>query len=378
MAASDLMIEAEDLQKRYGETQALAGVSFSVPAGTILGLLGPNGAGKTTAVRILTTLARPDRGRALVAGIDVVKHPGQVRRHIGVAAQDATLDPLLTGRQNLVLVGELCDMGRAAARGRASELLEQFELTYAADRVLKGYSGGMRRRLDLAASLMTRPPVLFLDEPTTGLDPTSRQRVWEAIRELLGDGVTVLLTTQYLDEADELAHRIVVVDHGRVIADGTPLALKQASRSAHLEVTLAGPSEAAVGAIAPMVPGGAVHVSDDGRRLSAAVDAGAGLATSVVRALDAAGVLVDNIEVRQPSLDDVFFSLTGGHIEEKEVGEGDPGDGVGEGDPGDGVGEGEPADANGSQPESALDASTNGPGRAGSGDQTELEGVNAR
>ena len=240
MAATDLMIEAEDLQKRYGETQALAGVSFSVPAGTILGLLGPNGAGKTTAVRILTTLARPDGGRALVAGIDVVKHPGQVRRHIGVAAQDATLDPLLTGRQNLVLVGELCDMGRAAARGRASELLEQFELTYAADRVLKGYSGGMRRRLDLAASLMTRPPVLFLDEPTTGLDPTSRQRVWEAIRELLGDGVTVLLTTQYLDEADELAHRIVVVDHGRVIADGTPLALKQASRSAHLEVTLAG------------------------------------------------------------------------------------------------------------------------------------------
>jgi ABC-2 type transport system ATP-binding protein len=360
MAATDLMIEAEDLQKRYGETQALAGVSFSVPAGTILGLLGPNGAGKTTAVRILTTLARPDGGRALVAGIDVVKHPGQVRRHIGVAAQDATLDPLLTGRQNLVLVGELCDMGRAAARGRASELLEQFELTYAADRVLKGYSGGMRRRLDLAASLMTRPPVLFLDEPTTGLDPTSRQRVWEAIRELLGDGVTVLLTTQYLDEADELAHRIVVVDHGRVIADGTPLALKQAARSARLEVTLAGPSDAAVGAIAPLVPGGVVHVSDDGRRLSAAVDALVGLATSVVRALDAAGVLVDNIEVRQPSLDDVFFSLTGGHIEEKEVGEGGPDEG------------------HESRPQSALDGSADGTGRTGSGDQTELEGVNAR
>jgi len=315
--ADELMIQAEGLTKRYGETQALAGVDFSVPAGTILGLLGPNGAGKTTAVRILTTLALPDSGRAAVAGIDVVKHPGEVRRHIGVAAQDATLDPLLTGRQNLVLVGELSDMGRAPSRARAAELLAQFELTDAADRVLKGYSGGMRRRLDLAASLMTRPPVLFLDEPTTGLDPTSRQRVWDAIRELLGEGVTVLLTTQYLDEADALAHRIVVVDHGRVIADGTPTELKEASRSAHIEVTLAAPHPDAVGAISPLVTGH-VHVSEDGRHLSAGVDATPGLATSVVRALDAAGVLVDNIEVRQPSLDDVFFSLTGGHIAEDD------------------------------------------------------------
>ena len=316
--AGELMIQAEGLQKSYGETQALAGVDFGVPAGTILGLLGPNGAGKTTAVRILTTLAVPDGGRGLVAGFDVVKQPGEVRRHIGVAAQDATLDPLLTGRQNLVLVGELSDMGRGASRGRATELLEQFELTFAADRVVKGYSGGMRRRLDLAAAMMTRPPVLFLDEPTTGLDPTSRQRVWEAIRELLGEGVTVLLTTQYLEEADALANRIVVVDHGRVIADGTPLELKEASRSARLEVMLSAPHPDAVGAIAPLVAG-SVHVSDDGRRLSAGVDAAAGLATSVVRALDAAGVLVDNIEVRQPSLDDVFFSLTGGHIEEEVV-----------------------------------------------------------
>ena len=184
----ELMIEAEGLTKSYGQTQALAGVGFSVPAGTILGLLGPNGAGKTTAVRILTTLARPDSGRGTVAGIDVAKHPGEVRRHIGVAAQDATLDPLLTGRQNLVLVGELSDMGRAASKSRATELLAQFELTDAADRILKGYSGGMRRRLDLAASLMTRPPVLFLDEPTTGLDPTSRQRVWDAIRECSAKG----------------------------------------------------------------------------------------------------------------------------------------------------------------------------------------------
>ena len=182
------MIEAEGLSKRYGETQALAGVSFAVPAGSILGLLGPNGAGKTTAVRILTTLAVPDSGRATVAGIDVVAHPGEVRRHIGVAAQDATLDGLLTGRQNLVLVGELSDIGRSASELEPEELLARFELIDAADRVLKGYSGGMRRRLDLAASLMTRPPVLFLDEPTTGLDPTSRQRVWEAIRELIVQG----------------------------------------------------------------------------------------------------------------------------------------------------------------------------------------------
>ena len=246
---NDMMIEAEELAKRYGETQALAGVDFCVPGGHILGLLGPNGAGKTTAVRILTTLALPDAGRARVAGIDVVEHPAEVRRHIGVAAQDATLDGLLTGRQNLVLVGELSDMGRTASRQRATELLAQFELTDAADRVLKGYSGGMRRRLDLAAALMTRPPVLFLDEPTTGLDPVSRQRVWEAVRELTAEGVTVLLTTQYLDEADALADRIVVIDHGRVIANGTPQELKEASRSARLEVTLAAPYPGAAEAI---------------------------------------------------------------------------------------------------------------------------------
>jgi ABC-2 type transport system ATP-binding protein len=315
--ATELMIEAEGLVKSYGETRALDGVDFVVPAGSILGLLGPNGAGKTTAVRILTTLALPDAGRATVAGIDVVAHPGEVRRHIGVAAQDATLDGLLTGRQNLVLVGELSDMGRAASRARAIELLDVFDLNDAADRVLKGYSGGMRRRLDLAASLMTRPPVLFLDEPTTGLDPTSRQGVWDAIRDLLREGVTVLLTTQYLDEADALAHQIVVIDHGRVIADGTPQQLKEASRSAHLEVTLASAHPAAELALASLVTG-RIHVSEDGRSLSAAVDSSPGFATSVVRALDHAGVLVDNIEVRQPSLDDVFFSLTGGHIEEDE------------------------------------------------------------
>jgi ABC-2 type transport system ATP-binding protein len=353
--STDLMIRAEGLQKRYGDTQALAGVSFDVPAGTILGLLGPNGAGKTTAVRILTTLAVPDAGSATVAGIDVVKHPNDVRRHIGVAAQDATLDGLLTGRQNLTLVGELCDMGRAAAKARTAELLEQFELTHAADRVLKGYSGGMRRRLDLAASLMTRPPVLFLDEPTTGLDPTSRQRVWDAIRVLLDEGVTVLLTTQYLEEADELAHRIVVVNHGLVVADGTPMELKEASRSARVEVTLAMPSTAAVPAIAGLVAG-QVTVSEDGRQLSAGVDTSPGLATTLVRALDAAGVLVDNIEVRQPSLDDVFFSLTGDHIEEDVAGD--------DGDDHDG--------GDGGRGPAGRDPSQDGSGRA-----TELEGANA-
>ena len=315
------MIEVEALTKRYGETQALAGVDFSVAPGTVLGLLGPNGAGKTTAVRVLTTLARPDSGRAAVAGIDVVRHPAEVRRRIGVAAQDATLDRLLTGRQNLVLVAELSGISGRRAKTRAKELLEQFELSDAADRVVKGYSGGMRRRLDVAASLVARPPVLFLDEPTTGLDPSSRLRVWEAVRQLLAGGITVLLTTQYLEEADELADRIVVIDHGRVVADGTPLELKQASRSARLAVTLANPHPGAASAIGSLVTG-PVRVSDDGRVLDAGVDPVPGLATSIIRALDVAGVLVDNVEVRQPSLDDVFFSLTGGHLEDEVPPEG--------------------------------------------------------
>jgi ABC-2 type transport system ATP-binding protein len=335
---AETMIEADGLVKSYGETRALTGVSFSVPAGSVLGLLGPNGAGKTTAVRILTTLALPDAGRARVGGIDVLAHPATVRRQIGVAAQDATLDGLLTGRQNLVLVGELSGMRTGQARVRAAELLELFELADAADRVVKGYSGGMRRRLDLAASLLTRPPVLFLDEPTTGLDPVSRQRVWEVIRELIGSGVTVLLTTQYLDEADALADHIVVVNHGQVIASGTPRELKERSRSAHVEVTLAEPGPEAAEVIAPLV-GGRVSVSAGGLRLGAAVDSAPGLATALVRALDQAGLLVDNIEVRQPSLDDVFFTLTGAHIPGDSNGSAARGTSAGQAGPGDGAGE---------------------------------------
>ncbi|HEY3977269.1 MAG TPA: ATP-binding cassette domain-containing protein [Streptosporangiaceae bacterium] len=309
-----LMIEARGLTKRFGSTQALGGLDLEVPGGSILGVLGPNGAGKTTAIRILTTLSIPDSGSARVAGHDVVAEPAAVQRNIGVTAQDATLDEVLTGRQNLVMVGRLSGLRRADAKARASELLDRFDLADAADRILKGYSGGMRRRLDLAAGLVTRPPVIFLDEPTTGLDPTSRTRMWEVIRDLVADGVTVLLTTQYLDEADELADRIVVIDHGQVIAGGTSAELKAQTGGARLEVTLsdagAGRGGPAVAALGPLVAG-SVHVSHDGRRLRAPVRGGAGLATAVIRALDAAGVSVDDVEVRPPSLDDVFFALTG-------------------------------------------------------------------
>jgi ABC-2 type transport system ATP-binding protein len=269
-------------------------------------------------VRILTTLSIPDSGSARVAGFDVVREALSVQRSIGVTAQDATVDEILTGRQNLVMIGRLSGLRRTAARARATELLRQFDLVDAADRMLREYSGGMRRRLDLAAGLVTRPPVLFLDEPTTGLDPTSRVRMWDVIRGLVSDGVTLLLTTQYLDEADELADRIVVIDHGRSIADGTAAELKAQTGGARLEVTLSEPDPAAATALERFATG-TVHVSHDGRRLRAPVLTAAGLATTVVRALDTAGITVDDVEVHQPSLDDVFFTLTGHAVELEEV-----------------------------------------------------------
>jgi daunorubicin resistance ABC transporter ATP-binding subunit len=305
-----MMIEAEGLRKRFGETQALDGLDLAVESGTVLGVLGPNGAGKSTAVRILTTLTEPDAGTAKIAGLDVVGDRAAVQRHIGVTAQDATLDEVLTGRQNLVMLGRLGGLSRRQARTRAGELLEQFDLTDAADRVAKGYSGGMRRRLDLAAGLITHPPVLFLDEPTTGLDPTSRTRMWEVIRNLVGDGTTLLLTTQYLDEADELADRIVVIDHGRAIAEGTAAELKARIGGARLEVTLTDPHPVAAQTLEPFVSG-PLLVSQDARHLRAPVKTVRGLASTVVRALDDADVTVDDVQVLPPSLDDVFFALTG-------------------------------------------------------------------
>jgi ABC-2 type transport system ATP-binding protein len=311
MTMSGLMIEVEGLTKRFGQTTALAGVDFSVPRASILGVLGPNGAGKSTAIRILTTLSLPDAGRAAVAGFDVVRDADEVRRRIGVTAQDATLDELLTGRQNLRLVGRLSGLDRAKAKSRSAELLDRFELSGSADRILKSYSGGMRRRLDIAAGLMAEPAVLFLDEPTTGLDPQSRNTVWDAIRELVGEGVTVLLTTQYLEEADRLADEIVVIDRGRVIARGDAQTLKAATGGATLEVTLTRPDPVAEHRLLPFVVG-PVQTSHDGRRLHAPATTSAGLATRVVRALDEARIEVDDVVVHQPSLDDVFLALTNG------------------------------------------------------------------
>ncbi len=304
------IIEAVGLRKRYGDHLAVDGVDLAVEHGRILGVLGPNGAGKSTTVRMLTTMTVPDGGSARIMGHDVVSDAHTVRHLIGVTGQDASVDEVLTGRQNLVLIGELSGLHRKAAAQRAAELLREFDLTDAADRQVKGYSGGMRRRLDLGASLMTRPPVLFLDEPTTGLDPTSRLRMWDIIRALVGDGTTLLLTTQYLDEADQLADEIIVIDHGRVIAKGSARDLKTAVGGEQLEVVLAGPDTGAAAALAPLVTG-EVSVSADGRRLHAPITVGPGLVTAVVRALDDAGIAVDDVAVHRPSLDDVFFALTG-------------------------------------------------------------------
>jgi ABC-2 type transport system ATP-binding protein len=305
-------IEAEGLIKNYGKTKALAGFDLAVPAGTVYGLLGPNGAGKTTAVRVFATLLRPDGGRAQVLGHDVAAEADVVRRQIGLTGQYAALDEYLTGRANLIMIGQLSRLTAAAARRRADEMLERFSLTEAAGRAVKTYSGGMRRRLDLAASLIGYPAVLFLDEPTTGLDPNARAMTWEIVRELADSGTTLLLTTQYLDEADQLAGRIAVIDGGRVIAEGTPDELKASLGGEHLDIALAAgaDAEAAIIAVKPFAAGG-IQPDEDGRRLSVPVAAAEGLTTQVVRALDQAGVPVNDVTMQRASLDDVFLALTG-------------------------------------------------------------------
>jgi ABC-2 type transport system ATP-binding protein len=307
-----IAIKAEGLTKRFGSVVALGGIDFQVAAGTIFGFLGPNGAGKTTAIRILTTILSPDEGRAEILGYDVVRDADAVRYRIGLAGQFAAVDPNLTGQENLRLVGKLAQMPRQAIVSRADELLERFDLSEAADRPVRTYSGGMRRRLDVAAALVQRPPVLFLDEPTTGLDLQSRNALWETIRELVSEGTTVLLTTQYLEEADRLAGRVAVIDVGRVIAEGTPAELKANLGSTVIEIGMRDEAEAvrAQGALA-MLNGGP-ELEGTMLRLSSE---GPGVLMDVLRTLDGRGLSPSSLTVREPSLDDVFLALTGRHAE---------------------------------------------------------------
>ena len=307
------IIEVEGVEKRFGQTQALAGVDLHVEEGTVLGLLGPNGAGKTTAVRILATLLSPDRGRARVAGHDVVREANEVRANIGLTGQYAAVDEKLTGRENLQMVARLLGMTRADAARRADGLLERFSLSEAGDREVSTYSGGMRRRVDLAVSLVGHPRVLFLDEPTTGLDPVSRLELWDIARELVTEGTTVLLTTQYLDEADELADRIVVIDHGRAVAEGTPDALKDRLGGRRLIVELhdRGRLDAARALLAEEIQGSAPEIEPSTRSLHLAVDDDTSIAATAIAVLTAAGHTIDDFHLERPSLDDVFLSLTG-------------------------------------------------------------------
>lgn len=314
------IIEARGLVKKYGDVVALDGLDLSVPEGTVYGLLGPNGAGKTTTVRILTTLLQPDAGTAMVDGLDVVKKPNAVRRIIGLTGQYAAVDEYLTGRENLRMFGDLYHLPTAYVKERSQELLERFDLVDAADRSLRTYSGGMRRRLDLAASLIAKPRVLFLDEPTTGLDPRSRIGLWEVITDLVADGTTVLLTTQYLEEADQLAEEIVVIDHGRVIAQGTSDTLKDQVGGDRLEVTVTDPSQLDAAAQAlRSVATGEVSVDREGAHVTAPVAGGSLTLVDAVRALDSAHVGIADVALRRPTLDDVFLALTGHAAEEEQA-----------------------------------------------------------
>lgn len=316
---SEFSVLAEGLKKTYGDKRALDGFDLAVPRGTVYGLLGPNGAGKTTAVRILATLVRLDGGRAMVGGWDVSRDPRQVRRRIGLTGQNAAVDEIITARQNLEMFGRLFHLGTARARRRAEELLEQFSLTEAADKQPMGFSGGMRRRLDLASSMILAPEVLFLDEPTTGLDPRGRSEVWEAVRGLAREGTTVLLTTHYLDEADKLSDRIAVIDQGRTVTDDTPAGLKRAIGGDRVEVVVAEATDipAVVAAVARVATDGAEPETDpQALRVHAPVTERVAALTEVARALQEAGVTVEDIGLRRPTLDEVFLTLTGDHPSE--------------------------------------------------------------
>jgi ABC-2 type transport system ATP-binding protein len=318
---ADLAIEAEGLRKSYKDVCALDGVDLQVPAGTVLGLLGPNGAGKTTAVRILTTLLPPDGGSARVAGLDVTRQAAELRTKIGLAGQYAAVDENLTGAENLEMVGRLYHLPKGEPARRAAELLERFDLSDAADRLVRTYSGGMRRRLDLAAALVARPPVLFLDEPTTGLDPRSRIALWETIEGRVAGGTTVLLTTQYLDEADRLADRISVIDRGRVIAEGSADELKDQLGGERLDVTLesASDAEAAIAVLAPVAAERPFMV--DGT-LRMPIRERKGAIAAAVRCLNEADIGIDDVAMRRPTLDEVFLTLTGHALEPEEDGAG--------------------------------------------------------